>query len=159
MKPNVYRASQGWPHAVTVSLPTFLFCVPLRSAIACRFPHGGGFVVRSPDKPTAHPGLVIIWYAVVGSIPRMRLRLIWATLRIPTVATPRKVGHMPLWYCGQPFCLVCRYAAWFSAAFRAAAGYFLLRRQKKVPKEKATRGCSKPRAKRPAPGAAELAPC
>jgi len=57
------------------------------------------------------------------------------------------------------FVLWCRCAADKHAAFRAAAGYFLLRRQKKVSKEKATRGCSKPRAKRPAPGAAELSPC
>ncbi len=77
----------------------------------------------------------------------------------PHIYRSRKVGRTPSRYGGQPFCFVCRCAAYWYAAYRAAAGYFLLRRQKKVPKEKATRGCSKPRAKRPAPGAAELAPC
>jgi len=41
-----------------------------------------------------------------------------------------------------------------SAAFRAAAGYFLLLRQKKVPKEKATRRRKNSRANCRHPGAA-----
>ncbi|MGM8060667.1 hypothetical protein [Vogesella indigofera] len=41
-----------------------------------------------------------------------------------------------------------------AAAFRAAAGYFLLLRQKKVPKEKATRRCQNSRENWRHPGAA-----
>ncbi|MEC5208099.1 hypothetical protein QF022_003055 [Vogesella perlucida] len=40
--PHVHRALQGWPHALMVWRPTFLFCVPLRGVIICRFPRCGG---------------------------------------------------------------------------------------------------------------------
>jgi hypothetical protein len=51
MKPNVCRASQGWPHLVTVLRPTFCFVVPLRGVMICRFPHGGGVLsFASPNR-------------------------------------------------------------------------------------------------------------
>jgi len=48
---------KGWPHAVTILRPTFLFCVPLRGVIACRFPRGGGvFSFASPKESTQRKG-------------------------------------------------------------------------------------------------------
>jgi len=53
--------------------------------------------------------------------------------------------------------LMNRCAVLFACRCRAAARFFLLRRQKKEPKEKAPGGCSKPRLATQRQGAAELA--
>ncbi len=45
LQPNVYRAPQGWPHAVTVLRPTFFcFVVSLRGMLFCCF-HPAGVMI------------------------------------------------------------------------------------------------------------------